>query len=341
MPHPFPAPRRVAVAPAALAALLVLAPAVAAAGEYLVAPIEVVDRKAVFGRVESHEIVAARARIGGTVLDLSAAAGDAVATGEVLAVVSDEKIALEREALEARLKALESQLENARTEYDRGKTLRGRGIIPQGRLDQLQTALDVAANQVEAARAELAVIDQRTSEGEVLAPRDGRVLSVPVTRGSVVLPGETVARIATGGYFLRVAVPERHAPQISEGATVAVGARGIDGGSNPDGTREGRIVKVYPELEGGRVVVDVEVAGLGDFFVGERVLVWLPVDRRNALVVPADAVFTRNGIDFVRVAQDGGPADVAVIVGARRQTDAGAGVEILSGLVAGDRVVTP
>ena len=72
-------------------------------------------------------------------------------------------------------------------------------------------------NQIVAAQAERAVLVQQQTEGKVLAPAPGRVLSVPVTKGSVIMPGETVARIAGGGYFLRLSLPERHAAQIKAG----------------------------------------------------------------------------------------------------------------------------
>lgn len=318
-------------------------PSAAQDAELLVIPTEITDLKAVFGRVESYEVVPARARIGGTVIELAVAAGSAVTAGDVLAIVSDDKLALEMEAVDARAKALEAQLENARIEHERGKTLLARGIIAQGRFDQLATALEVTTNQLQAVRAERAVITQRASEGEVLAPRDGRVLSVPVTRGSVVMPGEQVAHVAAGGYFLRLALPERHAALIREGDSVSVGPRGLEpaGGAAPASARTGRIAKVYPQLDNGRVVADVEVDGLGDFFVGERALVWLPVARRSAIVVPAAALVTRNGIDYVRVATAAGPAEVTVIPGAAQQTPAGEGIEILSGLEAGDRVLLP
>ena len=116
-----------------------------------------------------------------------------------------------------------------------------------------------------------------------MAPAPGRVLSVPVTKGSVVMPGETIARIAGGGYFLRLSLPERHAAHIKQGDSVLVGGRGIGACSyqrcsSCDG---GKLVKVYPEIESGRVLADVEVDGLGDFFVGERTLVWIPVGQRQ------------------------------------------------------------
>ena len=47
-----------------------------------------------------------------------------------------------------------------------------------------------------------------------MAPGDGRVLTVPVTRGAVVLAGEPIATIGGGGFFLRLAIPERHAERF-------------------------------------------------------------------------------------------------------------------------------
>ncbi len=313
----------------------------AAAAEVKIEPIRIADMKAVFGRVESREIVPARVRIGGTLLSRLVEEGSAVAAGEVIAVVGDEKLALQMQAVDARLKGLESQLETARTELERAQSLIARGAVSQSRLDQLRTIAEVLANQIDASKAERAVIVQQTTEGQVVAPKAGRVLTVPATTGAVVMPGETVARIAVGGTYLRVSLPERHAERIRTGDAVAVGRRGLAPGDDLSTRRSGRIVKVFPELEGGRVVADVEVDGLSDFFVGERVPVWIQVGERMALAVPESAVSTRNGIDFVRIATASGTAEVAVVLGARATTKDGPAIEVLSGLRAGDRVITP
>ena len=179
-------------------------------------------------------------------------------------------------------------------------------------------------NQLAAAEAERAVIVAEAAEGDVVAPASGRVLRVPVTEGSVVLPGEEIALVAGGGYFLRLALPERHAAEIVEGSTVAVGARSGLSGSGDGQGGTGRLAKVYPQIEDGRVLADVEVDGLGDYFVGERTLVWIPVGKRSVLAVPPDAVVTRHGVDYVRLA--GEPEeDVAVILGPRFEADGAGG----------------
>lgn len=310
------------------------------AGEITITLRPMPDYKSVFGQVESRDVVPARARIGGTIVSLDVDEGSAVQAGEVVATVVDDKLALQLDALDARIAAVGAELGNALTELERGKKLLAQGVVPKSRVDALQTQADVLSRQSDAAKAERSVLVQQATEGKVIAPAPGRVLSVPVTKGSVIMPGETVARIAGGGYFLRLSLPERHAAMIKEGDAVRVGARGM-GDQSANSGREGKLVKVYPELEGGRVIADVEVDGLGDFFVGERTLVWIPVQTRDVITVPAAAVTTHHGVDYVTLKGAEGPLDVAVIVGAIMPENDGPQVEILSGLSAGDTVITP
>lgn len=68
-------------------------------------------------------------------------------------------------------------------------------------------------------------------------------------------------------------------------------------------------------------------------------LVRLPIGERSALLVPADTVITRMGLDFVTVDDASGPMHRAVVLGARHQVDGSDMVEILSGLSAGETVM--
>ncbi len=61
----------------------------------------------------------------------------------------------------------------------------------------------------------------------MLAPAAGRVLKVPVTEGSVMMAGESVATIAANEYLLRLELPERHARFMKKGDPVRIGARGL------------------------------------------------------------------------------------------------------------------
>jgi len=312
----------------------------AGAGEFAVKAVTIPEMKAVFGRVESRIVAPARARIGGSVEEIRVSEGDEVREGQEIARIVDEKLALQLNAADARIDALNSQLENARLQLERAQQLRATGAGSQASLDQARMQFEVATNQVTAAKADKTVLEQSAREGTVLAPATGRVLTVPVTPGSVVLPGEVVARIAPGPYFLRLSLPERHAAEIVPGSRVLVGARGLA----PDRTAlvlPGRIAKVYPEIADGRVIADVEVEGIGDYFVNERTLVSIPVGRRTVLAVPRAAVRTVHGIDYARIVAEDGEREVAVILGEAFDLGGERRVEVLTGLKDGDRVVVP
>lgn len=322
-------------APVAAALLLFPAlyiPGVAAAQELIVTTRPVADLKAVFGTVESVDQTLARTRIGGTIGELTVDEGSRVELGQRLAVVADPKLPLQLAAIDARIRSLQAQRELAGVELDRVRKLRDSGTVSQARLDETQTNLDVIAGNLAAMTAERAVVAEQLAEGAVLAPAAGRVLRVEVVDGQVVMPGETVALIATDRYVLRLRLPERHARFISEGDVVLVGARGLE--TAPESATEGRIRQVYPQMEAGRVVADVEVEGIGGFFVGERARVYVATGERDAMVVPAEYLFKRFGVDYALVKDVG---ETVVQTGVAVEDD----IEVLSGLAPGDVLLPP
>ncbi len=327
------------VVPAFAAVALFSAPISARAQDYNIERREIADTKSVYATVRSKDRIEARVRTPGTITSLKVDRGSAVTAGQVLAIVADPKIALKIKALEAQIVATKSRIETARAELDRSEALKAKGVAAQSRVDQAQTAFDVASNDLKAVEAELSVARTQITEGDVLAPASGRVLQVPVTEGSVVLAGESIATIAANGYLLRLELPERFARTMKEGDAVALSERGLGTGAAPSPT--GRIVKVYPELSEGRVIADAEVPELGGYFVGERVAVSIAAGKRAAIIVPAKYIFTRYGLDFVRVERSGGGEDVVVQTGQALTEGSEPAVEILSGLTPGEKVIAP
>jgi RND family efflux transporter MFP subunit len=315
----------------ALALAALFAPA-ARAAEYVVKPVTVDDRKAVFGTVESVHETQARARIAGTIKEVSVVEGDRVKAGQRIALVEDTKLVVQLAEIDARLKALAAQRELAEIELNRMEQLRRSAAASQASLDQARTNLTVVTGQIAAMQASRQLVTEQQAEGAVLAPVDGRILKVRSIEGTYVLPGEVIATLAEQTYVLRIYLPERHARFLKAGDPVQVGARGL--GSTDEELREGRVRLVYPELDHGRVVADVEVSGLGDFFVGERTRVYVATGERETFVVPANFVSRRFGVYFVRLK---GAGDIVVQVGEPMKD----GIEVLSGIRAGDVLVGP
>jgi RND family efflux transporter MFP subunit len=303
-----------------------------------VASRSVADEKAVFATVESVSVVPARGRIGGIIVQLDVREGDPVMSGQAIAAIGDEKLALQMKSLDAQIGALQAQSDQAQTDFTRIEGLVDRGILPRVKLDETRTALNVAQNALRARTAERAVIQQQLLEGQVLAPAGGRVLKKLVAVGSVVLPGDPVAMIAEQDFKLRLRVPERHARFLKAGDKIRV-----DGAEFGDQTsRLGVIDLVYPQIEDGRVIADASVEGLGEYFVGDRLRVWISGGTRTAFVIPSNFVTTRFGIDYVHLRRGDQTIDAPVQRGRDLPTsDLPNGLEILSGIRGGDQLVQP
>lgn len=325
--------------PRAALALLLFAAGVAHAATLTVHPTKVTDEKAVFATVESRNVVPARARIGGTITSLAIQRGDRVAQGQVIAMVTDPKLQAQIDALDAAIAGLQSQLAQAALDLGRARTLARTGAGSREALDKAETAERVAASQLKARIAERAVVIQQKDEGAVLAPSAGRVLDVPLIQGSVVLQGDTVATIAEQNYVLRLDVPERHAAFLKLGDTVRFEGQEL----GETGPAFGRVTLIYPQIRDGRVRVDATAQGVGDYFVGERVRVWIPAGTRETYVIPSSYVFTRFGLDFVHMSQlNGKTLDIPVQRGRDLPTPTMPdGLEILSGLTPGEVLVQP
>ncbi len=299
----------------------------------------ITDEKAVFATVESPNLVPARTRIGGTIASLTVRQGDTVKPGQVIAVVADEKLILQVRALDAQIAGLQSTLAQARIDLGRAETLFRQGAGPRASADQARTAVNVAEAALRSAIEQRASAQQNLNEGQVLAPVDGRVITVPLTAGSVVLNGDTVATIGEEPFLLRLQIPEEHALFLHAGDTVRIAARQLGARVGTTGT----ITLVYPQIVAGRVVADAKVADLGNYFVGDRVLVWISAGTRPGFVIPAGFVETRYGLDYVRRRDAAGQVVTTPVQRGLPHPSAALpdGLEILSGVHDGDVLLHP
>ena len=73
------------------------------------------------------------------------------------------------------------------------------GVVTNQRLEQLRTDVEVVRSQIGSVEAQREAVVQQQAEGEVSAPADGRVLTVPVTRGAVSVRDLRPRYLQTGG----------------------------------------------------------------------------------------------------------------------------------------------
>lgn len=312
-----------------------VAPATARApaeGRLTLAWSTVADLKPVSATLTTRDMGEARARISGVLVSLLVKEGDVVRQGQLIATVKDDRLALVTASYDAQVAAAAADAARAQGDLARTRTLFNQGIYAQARMDQVEAMAKAANATLAAARAQRAASAELGAQGAILAPTSGRVLTADVPLGSVVMAGQSVARITAGPTVVRIELPEAQAQALKVGDEVRLAAEDLRGAA-----ATGRITQVYPSVTAGQVVADVTAVGLPEDLVGQRIRVGIRVGQRQALVIPRRYVSTRYGIDYVRlVTRDGGVSETPVQTTA---ASAASEVEVLSGVRPGDVLV--
>jgi RND family efflux transporter MFP subunit len=291
------------------------------------------DLKPVPATLTTRDMADARARLQGVLTRLTVKAGDTVRRGQVIGFVRDDQIGLQTGAFAAQAQAAAAQAARAQADLVRTRDLYAHGVYAQARLDQVVAESRAADAQLRAAQDQRAASAALAAEGAIVAPADGKVLTADVPAGSVVTPGQSVARITAGPLVVRVELPEAEAAALKVGDTVALEPADLGGAA-----RQGVVTQVYPDVADGQVQADVTAPGLPADLIGRRVRAEITVGVRQALVVPRLYIVTRDGVDYARlVAADGTVSEMPVETAAGPTPDT---LEVLSGLRAGD-VLTP
>jgi len=272
------------------------------------------------------------ARIPGILTALSVREGDLVKQGQVIGRIVDTQLGYQAGAYGAQAAAAQAQAAQAQAELARVRFLHQNGVYAKARLEQVQAAAAAAQAQVRAAQAQQAAVGAVAGQGAVVAPASGRVLRADVPAGAPVAPGMAIAIITAGPTILRLEMPESLAGKVHAGSRV----RAAGTGGEP---LEGRVRKLYPAIAAGQVTADVDLPGIDNALIGRRLSAQVETGVRKALLVPAQYVSRRHGIDYVTVlARDGSAADAPVQVAASPETGK---LEVLSGIVPGDTLVGP
>jgi membrane fusion protein, multidrug efflux system len=127
--------------------------------------------------------------ISGPVKEVDVAEGDQVKAGQTLMVLDTPDLAYDVTGAEA---ALRSAQDFAFLQHYARKTLIGSNFVSANGAPELRQVADVKVVQAQAA---LTAAQAALAQGTLLAPYDGTVVSLNVTPGELVQPGEVVATI--------------------------------------------------------------------------------------------------------------------------------------------------
>ncbi|RMG47323.1 MAG: efflux RND transporter periplasmic adaptor subunit [Acidobacteria bacterium] len=286
------------------------------------------------GGVEPWRRAAPGTKILGRVETVAVSEGQHVAAGALLAKLDTRDLEAAVEQAEAAVAMAEAQLENARTQHRRMVDLHERGSVTDKNVEDAVAALRVREAALEQAKANLAAARVTLGYAEIRAPFAGWVVDKRVERGDMAAPGaplfviEDLSRVK-----VRVQVPEASVIGLGKGgpARVRIDALDLD--------REATIARVIPAGDPASRTFDVEVVldnPDGAIRSGMFARVSFPRGEREVLVVPERALVRRGQLVGLYVVGKDGRARLRWIrTGAKTER----GVEVLSGLDAGERYV--
>lgn len=282
-------------------------------------------------------------RVSGTVRRLVVAVGDSVAAGALIAELDPVDYQLQVQDAEAALRRAQAEFRNADANYERVRALYESNNASLSDLDVARTAADAATEAVESARNRLALAQRQLGFTRLRAPLAGAIASVPVEVNENVRSGQVVAVLTSGSQLeVQVAVAELVIGEIREGSSVivtfdAVAGREFGATVTEVGVTATQLGTMFPV----RVRLTEADPAVRPGMAAEVAFRFAANGGRNLIVVPPVAVAEDRKGRFVFVVE---PSDSALGVVHRRAVTVGEltadGLEILSGLSDGDRVVT-
>lgn len=302
--------------------------AVAAQTPVIVAVVEqkaIADEVEALGTLRANESVALTANVTEMITAVHFQDGQRVKRGDILIEMDDSE---ERAELAEEI----SRLQEAKKQVSRLSTLTATNASTESLLDEQQREVETAQARIQAAQSRIAL---RT----IKAPFDGVLGLRDVSVGSLVQPGDTITTLDDDSVMkLDFSVPSVFLPVL--GSKVPIVATSA---VYPWETFTGEVLSVNSRID--PVTRSVLVRAIIDnpqrrLKPGLLMSVTIASNPRNSLVIPEEALVPAGKKHFVfKISQQNGSTTVTrqqIQLGARSTGEA----EILSGLNAGDQVVT-
>ncbi|MCU0233584.1 MAG: efflux RND transporter periplasmic adaptor subunit [Thermoanaerobaculales bacterium] len=272
------------------------------------------------GSLEAENEVDLVARTSGPVVELFAEEGRLVRAGQLLARIDEREP--KNQAAIARVARDEAQLA-----FDRAKTSWDEGLVSREAYDGALSRLASTSAQLESAEIQLAYT-------EIRAPFDALVVTRNIRQAQFVTPGTTLFRVSDFTPLLcRVEIPEKDLPRVRVGQPAHLVVEAFPGERFP-----ASVARLRPTVDPatGTFTATLEVEGQGRLRPGMFASVYLETEtRRDAVVIPRDALVLDSLGDTVYVAADGLAARREVRLGLRDSDS----VEVVEGLAEGDLLI--
>lgn len=262
---------------------------------------DLVDGVPALGTISWERQVKVRSQVGGVIHELTPEEGTKVEGGAVLVRIIAPEMKARLEQIDAELRRANAERDYVCSNHDVDKKLGEAGALESARIDISKkgcTTATEAVKGIEARRSEARAAMAKLTEK---APETGTLLEWYVEPGEFVTPGQPLGVLGAGDTRIVAMVPE---VDIKRG--VGLGTKVLVQTSNQLLSSE--VVFVSALAKGPARVTRVEIGwpqGASTPLAGTSVDITLVLNEaKNAPIVPAEAVYQRDGGFWIRTIQD-------------------------------------
>ena len=297
------------------------------------------------GTVRARNSALVSARIPGSVSAVYVKEGERVSRGKLLVAIEALESGAAAAGAASGVEEARRGVDEARARkkladatFERYQKLLNEQAVTRQEFEQRQMEREVAAQGVARAEARLGQTREGAKAagtiagyGKVLSPISGLVVAKPVEAGQTVFPGTPLVTVeGDSGFRLEVAAGEGLLGKVRQGDQVGIAVEGAPA--------TGRVSEIVPLVEPGSrtftVKIDIPAKGARSGTFGRA---FFPTGARQGIAVPAAAVLQRGALTSVWTVSREGIARLRLVQLGKTLGDR---VEVVSGLSAGERIVT-
>lgn len=299
------------------------------------------------GTIMAKTISDISSRIMGTVTSIEVKEGDRVAEGELLLTIDDRDMVHKVRAAEQGYKELSKALEAAKQNkhllnitYERYKSLYDEKALSKQEMDEIETKKKVADIEFERAQSALERGKATFQESQInldftriKSPVSGILTEKNVEVGNTAVPGIPLLKVEDNSSFrLEVAVDEKLLKKLQVGMLANVYINAL----NRNVT--GQISEMVPVVDPGTrtFLIKIDLKSEEPLRTGLYAKALISNGKREAILVPEDAIVEKGQLDGVYTVDDEGIVNYRLI---RVGASFSGGMEVLSGLKEGDRII--
>ena len=303
----------------------------------VIQPVPIPDASEYLATLKSRHSTALNPQVEGQVTNIFVKSGDHVTAGAPLMQIDPLKQQALVGSQEAARAAQVANVQYAQIQWERVKKLYDAGVVSKQDLDQAQTNLDTAQQQLKALDAQVRQQQVELHYYSVVAPTDGIVGDIPVRVGDRVTTSTLLTTVdEPGNLEVYVNVPVERSKDVKMGQTVEL----LDAAGNV--AAQSRIDFISPEVDNTTQSILVKATvkntsgALRTSQFARARIIW---GVHQGPVIPVLAVSRINGQFFVFVVEGSGKSVVARQKMLRLGEITGNRYAVLDGIKAGDRIV--